>query len=111
MAKAFTEGFYSTKKWKKCKNAYIKSVGGLCERCLARGRIVPGAIVHHKKHLTPENIHDESVTLNWDNLELLCMTCHAEEHAGLEPKRWSFGDDGALWVDPLGPKNFQDSPC
>lgn len=99
MAKAFTEGFYGTRAWKKCRAGYTKSVGGLCERCLKRGRIVPGEIVHHKTALTPENIHDESVTLNWENLELLCRECHAEEHADLEPKRWSFGDDGGLWVD------------
>ena len=99
MAKAFTEGFYKTARWVKCRNAYVKSVGGLCERCLKRGRIVPGEIVHHKTALTPENIHDEEVTLNWENLELLCRECHAEDHADLEPKRWSFGDDGSLWVD------------
>ena len=32
MAKAFTDGFYGTRAWKKCRAGYTKSVGGLCER-------------------------------------------------------------------------------
>ena len=68
-----TKGIYKTSAWLKCRAAYIKSVGGLCERCLARGEIKPGYIVHHKVHLTPWNITDTSITLNWDNLEYLCL--------------------------------------
>lgn len=33
----------------------------------------PGAIVHHKEHLTPQNINDPDITLSEDNLELLCL--------------------------------------
>lgn len=75
-----TKGFYKTRAWLKCRDAYIKHVGGLCERCLSRGLIVPGYIVHHKCYLTPENITDPNVTLNWDNLEYLCHDCHNKEH-------------------------------
>ena len=75
-----TKGFYKTRAWLKCRDGYIKHVGGLCERCLSRGLIVPGYIVHHKCYLTPENITDPSVTLNWDNLEYLCHDCHNKEH-------------------------------
>ena len=53
---------------------------GLCERCLRRGFITPGEAVHHKIYITAENINDTSVTLNLDNLEVLCRKCHAEEH-------------------------------
>lgn len=42
--------------------------------------MVPGDQVHHKKHLTPKNINDPEITLNWDNLELLCLDCHRKEH-------------------------------
>lgn len=67
--------FYNTTAWIKCRDAYIKSVYGLCERC---GQ--PGYIVHHKTRLTDENENDPNVTLNWDNLEYLCLQCHNEEH-------------------------------
>lgn len=75
MAKEFAKGFYKSTAWIKCKQAYIKSVHGLCERCEK-----PGYIVHHKKHITPNNINDSNITLNWDNLEYLCLDCHNEEH-------------------------------
>jgi 5-methylcytosine-specific restriction endonuclease McrA len=75
-----TKGFYKTSAWLKCRAAYIKSVGGLCERCLKDGKIVPGYIVHHKCYLNATNIQDPSITLNWDNLEYLCHDCHNKEH-------------------------------
>lgn len=60
----------------------MRSAGGLCERCLKRGLIVPGEIVHHKIYITPANVDNPSITLNPENLELVCRDCHAEEHAG-----------------------------
>ena len=72
--------FYKSQAWAKCRAAYIASVGGLCERCLAKGLIVPGYIVHHKCYLNSDNINDPSVTLDWRNLEYLCFTCHQQEH-------------------------------
>ena len=77
----YAESFYKSKEWKKCRAAYAKSRGNLCELCLKRGFIVPGVIVHHKVHITPDNIGDPTVTLNWDNLQLVCRDCHAEIHA------------------------------
>jgi len=74
--------FYKTKAWQRCRDGYIKSVGGLCERCLKRGMYVPGRIVHHKTYLTPENISDPAVAFDWSNLELLCRSCHELEHKG-----------------------------
>lgn len=75
-----TSGFYKTKLWQECRASYIKSVGGLCERCYSNGIIRHGDTVHHKVHLTLANINDPEVTLNFDNLELLCRDCHAKEH-------------------------------
>lgn len=78
--KEWARAFYKSGEWKRCREDYAASVGGLCERCLQRGVYKPGEIVHHKVHLTPDNIHDPGVTLNWDNLELVCRDCHAELH-------------------------------
>ena len=80
MAKDFAKAFYKTKQWKNCRAAYMASVGGLCERCYRNGLIVPGTMVHHKIHLTPDNIKDPMIALNWNNLELLCRDCHNDEH-------------------------------
>jgi len=93
--KPYATKFYKSQAWKRCRERYAASVGGLCERCRKRGQIVPGAIVHHKIYLTPENINDESVTLNWDNLELVCRDCHAQEHDGVK-KRYTIGPNGSV---------------
>lgn len=77
-----TNWFYKTRRWKECREAYAKSKGGLCERCLMNGLYTPGEIVHHKIRLNPETLNDPSVALCWDNLELLCRRCHGEEHGG-----------------------------
>ncbi len=82
MAQDFARQFYNSKTWKHNRDAYMKSVGGLCERCLARGMYNPAEIVHHKTELTPENISDERIALDFGNLEAVCRKCHAEEHEG-----------------------------
>jgi len=76
MAREFAKAFYESDTWRKCRSAYIESVQGLCERC---GK--PGNIVHHKKHITPANINDPDITLNFDNLKCVCQDCHAIEHS------------------------------
>lgn len=91
----WAESFYKSQTWKSCRDAYAKSVGGLCERCLKRGLYRAGEIVHHRVHLTPENIGDPTVSCAWSNLELLCRNCHAEEHGRIE-KRYRFDAAGRV---------------
>lgn len=93
--KEWAAEFYSSDAWKKTRRAYRKSVGGLCERCLDRGEVRAGEIVHHIRHLTPENIHDPKVTLSWDNLQLLCRDCHAQIHTNRE-RRWRVDEFGRV---------------
>lgn len=95
--KEYARAFYKSRAWLKCRDSYIKSVGGLCERCLAEGLIVPGYIVHHKCYLTPENIKDPSITLNFDNLEYVCQPCHNAIHFKEEyRKRYKINPDGSV---------------
>lgn len=77
---ARVKNFYNRKMWQQTREAYIKSVGRLCERCRAKGLIVPAEIVHHKVHLNEMNVMNESIAYGFDNLEALCRSCHAEEH-------------------------------
>lgn len=88
----FAETFYYSWAWKKCREAYKKKASGICERCMKRGLIVPGVEVHHKVRLTPENLSDPAVTLNFDNLELLCEECHEREHT--KAAEWRTDADG-----------------
>ena len=91
----FSRDFYNSAAWQRCRDSYKNSKGGLCERCWSKGLIVPGDEVHHKIKLTPENITDLDVALNWDNLELLCKNCHMEEHRGT---RWRADELGHVEI-------------
>ena len=93
--KDFAETFYNSKAWKDCRQAYRKAKGGLCERCLAAGIVEAGVIVHHKIELTPANIDRPEITLNFDNLQLLCRACHAEAH-GARQRRYKIDTDGRV---------------
>ena len=74
--KDFAKGFYNTKAWQRLRDQVWKRDKGLCQWCLNKGIIRQGEEVHHLVELTPENIHDESVSLNPDNLVTLCRECH-----------------------------------
>lgn len=76
----FANPFYKSNKWSWCRESYLKKVGYLCERCLAKGIYRPADIVHHKIFLTEDNINDPSITLNFDNLMAVCRDCHEEIH-------------------------------
>ena len=80
MAQDWAKKFYNSKKWKKCRASFILSKNGLCERCLSNDKYVPGEEVHHIIYLTPENINNPDITLSFENLELLCASCHSKEH-------------------------------
>lgn len=80
--KDFAKEFYSSAAWKACRELYKRKVGGLCEACLANGIYKGCEIIHHKVMITPENVSDPTVTLNFANLEALCRDCHAKRHGG-----------------------------
>lgn len=76
MAQEWAKAFYRSKRWLKCRDAYIKgrvlADGGLCEECHDR----PGYIVHHRKPLTQETIADPEIALDHRLLEYVCKDCH-----------------------------------
>ena len=78
--KEYAREFYLSKAWRNTRDAYLKSVGGLCEDCLEKGIYNAAEEVHHVKFITPGNINDPSVTLAWSNLRALCRECHRRRH-------------------------------
>lgn len=95
--KEFATKFYKSQAWKKTREAYALSKAGLCEICLTQGRFVPGEIVHHRTHLTPENIDNPEITLGWSNLQLVCRECHARIHQE-KTGRYMFDEAGRVIV-------------
>ncbi len=75
MAKEWAMSFYRSKAWVSCRISYMLSQNYICERCGDAAKIC-----HHKTHLTPDNIDDPNITLNWEQLESLCQDCHNIEH-------------------------------
>lgn len=66
----------------------------MCERCYEQGRMVPAKVVHHRIILSPSNINNPEVTLNFKNLQRVCQDCHAKVHSGWEEPRVSFDENG-----------------
>lgn len=98
MAREFAKPFYKSTAWRRCRDGYIAHRmaidGGMCEVCRER----PGYIVHHKDTLTPANIDDPAVSLNWGQLSYECKDCH-DQHEGhgvgsAAPPICAFGEDG-----------------
>ena len=84
--KEFAEKFYKSQAWQNCRDAYMKKVNGLCEKCLELGLITPAEEVHHKIVLNPQNINDPNITLSFNNLIALCREHHRREHSKYKPR-------------------------
>lgn len=82
--------FYNSSIWKKTRKAYKLYRMNICERCNGIGYFV-----HHKKYIDAKNVNDSNITLNFDNLELLCKECHNKEHFEQE-LCYEFDEDGQL---------------
>jgi len=93
VAQDFSKKLYRSAAWQKCRAAYIKSVFYRCELC---GQ--PGDILHHAITLTPQNIDDPNITLNWEHLIFLCIRCHNQTHSDSLPTRGDvkFDEQGNL---------------
>lgn len=103
--KPWAERFYKSKKWQKCRAAFIAERtaidGGLCQRCRERS----GYIVHHKEPLTKDNINNPDVSLNFNNFEFVCHKCHNKIHGVkfCRQRKFYFDSEG----QPIPPrKNF-----
>lgn len=97
----FAKAFYKSRAWFKTREAYAASVGWLCEDCLAKGQVVPGKVVHHITPLTPGNINDPEISLDWNNLRLVCQDCHAAEHRKNAGRRYVVDDYGRVIAPPI----------
>ena len=97
MARPFAKAFYKSAEWQRCREAYAQSVHYLCEDCLKRGIYRPGVIVHHIEELTPFNITNPEITLEFNDLRFVCRDCHAKEHKASEKgRRYLIGENGEI---------------
>ena len=92
----FATDFYHSRAWTQTRDNYAAEHHHLCERCLNKGIYRPGVIVHHKTFLTPDNINDPGISLNPDNLMLVCRDCHAALHK--PEKRYKVDELGRIII-------------
>ncbi len=75
--------FYTRKPWRDL-SYYLKiERGGKCERCgftAATRDDWAKLIGHHRAALTESNVDDATVSLNPNNVEIICLDCHNKEH-------------------------------
>ena len=79
MSKEFAREFYSSGSWQDVRDSYAKEKFYICEVC-GKPTGKNELIIHHKIHLNPENINNPSISLNKENLQALCRSCHAKAH-------------------------------
>ena len=105
MAQSWATSFYHSPAWLRNRKAYMDRVidtpfgpcpPRMCERCFARGKLTPAKVVHHREHLTPQNIDDPHYTLAYENLQRLCQDCHAAVHGERVEMRVAFNEDGTI---------------
>jgi hypothetical protein len=77
---AIIKTFLASEAWQKFRLALIAERGNKCQKCgklIARAREIIG---HHVIELTPENVNDHNISLNPDNVLLVCFDCHNAIH-------------------------------
>ena len=82
------DAFYTSKLWKRLRLQLMQERAKdgvvICEHC---GKPIVrryDCIAHHRTELTDENVEDYSVSLNPENVELLCFSCHNTTHQRFE---------------------------
>lgn len=74
------KSFYASTSWQKFRAVIIGERGNICQHC---GDSILADIdihIHHIKELTPENVHDVTVSLNPDNVLVVHHDCHDRIH-------------------------------
>ena len=101
MAKAFSDKFYHSKKWKEIRAYILQRDFFMCQICKT-----PNCnTVHHIKELTPANINDSTITVNPSNLITVCKRCHNLIHDRYKQsestQRYTFDIEGNVIPCPL----------
>ena len=86
MSEGVLKGFYNSKEWKIFRQQYIlermkADKGIICNKCKKHIFESADMQLHHSPvELTEDNYKDVTISLNKDNIELICKRCHNKEH-------------------------------
>lgn len=93
--------FYVSKPWRNLSYSLKIKAGGKCNRCNEFIMDSKYLIAHHKIELTEDNIDNVDISLNPNNIEIICHDCHNNEHR-------RFGNNKNVYIiygSPLSGKN------
>jgi len=77
---AVLKSFYASEAWVNFRLGLISERGTTCQACGKRIAKAREITAHHKIELAPENVRDTQVSLNPDNVDLVCFDCHNNMH-------------------------------
>lgn len=95
--------FYASDKWRNLRISLIAQRGNRCECCGEHIAKSIEIIAHHKTELTAENVDDYNISLNPNEIELICFDCHNQEHErfGYQPQKKVY----LVYGPPMSGKN------
>ena len=93
--KSINGDFYRSKVWRETRERFLE-LYPFCEECLKEKRYTPATLVHHRVHLNEKNVNDPKISLDFSNLEAVCLECHNKIHYGRSDKRYSVDEYGRI---------------
>ncbi len=85
--------FYASEKWQIFRMLIINQRGLRCEYCEQLVTKSSELTLHHIKELTPENVHDVTISLNPDNIMVVHHECHNKIH-----NRFGYKPDSGVYI-------------
>ena len=93
--KSINGDFYRSKVWRETRERFLE-LYPFCEECLKNKRYTPATLVHHRVHLNEKNINNPKISLDFSNLEAVCLECHNTIHMRKVGRRYTVGSDGKV---------------
>lgn len=94
MSQLWAKNFYNSSAWRQLRLRLIIENNFLCADCgdsyLNDSTQLVG---HHITELTPQNINDVNISLNPDNIKIICRKCHDKAH-----QRFSFDSGQNVFI-------------
>ncbi len=72
--------FYCSKAWRDLSYKLKVEAGGKCNRCNNIYTDFSKLTGHHKIELNEENVSDPLISLNAEEIDIICHNCHNQEH-------------------------------
>lgn len=79
--------FYDSKAWINFRRIIIADRTNICEQCRKEIYEAKDIIIHHIEELTLDNVNDVNISLNPENVLLVCFDCHNKMH-----ERFGYGN-------------------